>query len=383
VRFPDDVPVLTDGTVTLRAHRPNDADAVYEQCQDPLIQRFTTIPVPYTRQDADVFLASRAACWEGGTAWPFAVEAPDDAGQGRFAGSIGISLRATGIGEIGFGTAPHARGRGVTTAAVRLLVDWAFATQGLHTISWRCIAGNMASWRVAWRNGFHFEGTSRATLPRRGDALDAWEATLLATDDRRPANVWLAQPILSDGHAVLRPMKPADEKRFLETVLDPESERWLSDIPFPRTPEAFHLHVRDAALWPALGRGVFYALADAGSDRYVGGFAMFGFGGLEHNSAEVGYRIHPDARGRGYATSALRLAIRQAFSSQEKGGYGLDRLSLDAGDGNTASQRLARTCGFTETGRDRRCYRLSDDTVVDQVRFDLLADEWRGSAGAR
>jgi RimJ/RimL family protein N-acetyltransferase len=91
----------------------------------------------------------------------------------------------------------------------------------------------------------------------------------------------------------------------------------------------------------------------------------------------VGYRSHPDARGRGYVSRALRLVIAQAFTPVDDGGYGLERLSLGAGDGNVASQAVARACGFTETGRDRRSYRLADDTVVDLVRFDLLREEWR------
>jgi hypothetical protein len=36
VTFPADVPVLTDGVVTLRAHRIEDAIAVFEQCTDPV-----------------------------------------------------------------------------------------------------------------------------------------------------------------------------------------------------------------------------------------------------------------------------------------------------------------------------------------------------------
>ena len=40
--FPDDVPLLTDGVVTLRAHRRADVPAVLEQCEHPLSQRWTT-----------------------------------------------------------------------------------------------------------------------------------------------------------------------------------------------------------------------------------------------------------------------------------------------------------------------------------------------------
>jgi RimJ/RimL family protein N-acetyltransferase len=379
MRFPGDVPVLRDGTVTLRPHRLEDLEGIYEQCLDPLSQRYTMIPLPYTRDDAKTFLARCAASWEDDALGPFAIESPAGAGASHFAGSINLKRTAPGIAEIGFGTHPAARGHGVSAAAMGLLLDWAFETQQIQTVVWRCIAGNIASWRVAWHNGFHFEGTSRRTIPRRGDTLDGWTATLLASDKREPMTRWLPMPRLADGHVVLREMRPGDEQRYLETVLDPGTDLWLNEVPFPRTPEGFQDHVRDAPLWPALGRGLFWAIADADTDEYVGGFGMFGFGGLDHNSAEVGYRSHPDARGRGYVSGALRLAIEQAFLPVAEGGYGLDRLSLGAGAGNGASKAVALACGFTETGRDRRCYRRGDDLVVDLLRFDLLAEEWRSS----
>src|SRR3954447_16891237 len=74
VDFPADVPVLTDGTVTLRAHRPDDAGAVLEQCTDPVSQRWTTVPVPYSPQDATRFVTEIVRSgWTGGS-WAFAVE---------------------------------------------------------------------------------------------------------------------------------------------------------------------------------------------------------------------------------------------------------------------------------------------------------------------
>jgi RimJ/RimL family protein N-acetyltransferase len=48
---------------------------------------------------------------------------------------------------------------------------------------------------------------------------------------------------------------------------------------------------------------------------------------------------------------------------------------LRAADGNLASQRVAEKAGFTRTGLDRRADPLRDGTVVDDVRFDLLAEE--------
>lgn len=58
MRFPDDVPVLTDGRVTLRAHRFADVDAVVEQCRDEEMQRYTLVPLRYAREDAVAFVST-------------------------------------------------------------------------------------------------------------------------------------------------------------------------------------------------------------------------------------------------------------------------------------------------------------------------------------
>ena len=57
--------------VTLRTARlelsipvDTDVDAIYDACQDPDIQRYTTVPSPYGRQDAVGFVRRSPA---GGT----------------------------------------------------------------------------------------------------------------------------------------------------------------------------------------------------------------------------------------------------------------------------------------------------------------------------
>ena len=57
------VPVLTDGTVTLRAHRRADVDAIVELCNDPEMLRWTTVPRPYRKADALRFLAQVKEQW--------------------------------------------------------------------------------------------------------------------------------------------------------------------------------------------------------------------------------------------------------------------------------------------------------------------------------
>ena len=376
MRFPDDVPVLTDGGVTLRAHREGDLDGMYTQSVDPVSQRFTSVPVPYTRDDARAYLESRRPAWEDGEAWSFAVESPWGAEQSGFSGSIGLRHRGSGLAEIGFGAHPDARGHGVMTRAVRLITSWAFDSQGLHAIGWETIEGNVGSLKVAWKTGFAFEGSTRARLPRRGEHLNGWRATLLATDSREPKNRWLDPVPLSDGRVRLRALRLDDETRYIESNDDPESLRWLGNIPFPHDSDAFCGHLARGPLGSVSGAAVEWAIADVEDDRYLGTLNFFGMTGLDYKSAEVGYRTHPDARGRGVLKSSLNLALGHAFASEEDGGLGLERVSLNAGDGNLGSQGVARTCGFTETGRDRQNYDLYDGSVVDLVRFDILKSEF-------
>jgi hypothetical protein len=61
-------PTLTDGTVTIRPHRPGDVRGVLEQSQDPLSQQWTTIPVPYSLADAEAFVGrTNPRGWEQDT----------------------------------------------------------------------------------------------------------------------------------------------------------------------------------------------------------------------------------------------------------------------------------------------------------------------------
>lgn len=372
MRFPDDVPALTDGAITLRAHRTDDVQSVYEQCIDPVSQRWTTVPVPYTRKDAADFVARRTAAWEDNRDWGFAIEADGGAGASRFGGTISLEPKGSGIAELAFGAHPGVRSRGVMSAAVDLILGWGFGAMGLHTVTWAANAGNYPSWRVAWKNGFTFEGTSRATLPQRGQALDAWHGTLLASDSREPKSRWLRPPRLTADRVVLRDVAEGDEERYLQATTDPESLTWLGVIPLARTPEEFRLVYRDRLLSASMGAALRWSIADAEYDSYLGTLNLFGLVGLDYKSGEVGYHVHPDARGRGVMTTALRLALGYAFAPEDEGGLGLQRVSLGAGATNPASQRVARACGFTETGRDRRCYNLPDGSVVDLLRFDLL-----------
>ncbi len=175
-----DPPVLRDrDDLVLRAHRPEDAEGIYERCQDPETIRNTTIPTPYSREDAEQFVGLTATWWASGAAASFAIEV-----DGRYAGSVDLRLEGGAWAEVGFVLSPWARGRGVMTRAVRLLLVWGFDEVGLVGVRWEARVGNEASRRVAERCGFIVEGAVRGLLLYRGERLDGWIGSLLATDPR-------------------------------------------------------------------------------------------------------------------------------------------------------------------------------------------------------
>ena len=96
---PTSAPTLTDGVVTLRAHRTEDLPRIVEQGRDPEMQAWTQVPVPYAEQDAVEFaLGLVPGWWAEGTEWAFAVEF-----EGRFGGTVSLRNEGNGRLEVAFG----------------------------------------------------------------------------------------------------------------------------------------------------------------------------------------------------------------------------------------------------------------------------------------
>jgi [ribosomal protein S5]-alanine N-acetyltransferase len=75
-------------------------------------------------------------------------------------------------------------GRGYTTEAVQLLVDYLTATKKQHRIHLVIVPGNDASRRVAEKCGFELEGTARGAFFNDGHNHDVLLYSLLRTDSR-------------------------------------------------------------------------------------------------------------------------------------------------------------------------------------------------------
>jgi RimJ/RimL family protein N-acetyltransferase len=153
---------------------------VAELIADPETLRFTRIPEP----PPDGFAREWIARYERGRATGEREAFAILGGDGAF---VGIALAPVidaeaAEAELGYMVAAHARGRGVATAALRLLTRWAFEERGIQRAVLHIDVGNPASRRVAERAGYTLEGVLRSTYVKQGRRSDTELWSRLPTD---------------------------------------------------------------------------------------------------------------------------------------------------------------------------------------------------------
>lgn len=181
---------LTTDRLLLRTVGPDDTEAVYRAAQDPVMQRWISqFPSPYLREHAEAFTGQMVPDgWAGDSMYTFGLflrgEAPGGEGPGgaELTGMLGITMRALGVGEVGFWAVREHRGRGYVGEATSAAARWAFTALSVDRLEWRAEVGNVASRAVAERAGFTVEGTLRSGVNNKGVRRDCWVGSLLPSD---------------------------------------------------------------------------------------------------------------------------------------------------------------------------------------------------------
>ena len=394
-RHPWHEPAILDGDgVRLRAFRDSDREAL-PTSPDPVAARFLPRALP-TRADFDGWLlARRVRCAEGESVLWAVVDPESD----RLLGSIHLfGLRnpvTAGSGVLGFWLLDSARGRGVLARALDAVVVHAFTPRqegglGLHGLEAACAVDNVGSARALRRAGFRLVGTRRGAVavagsadgsaaPADGDASfdDALLFDLLASDDRESQRLVVPPPpVLETERLRLRPWRDTDVPSPQEGP-DEDSRRFMPSQAQPDA-DGFAGWLARRRLQMADGTSINWCVADKASDHAMGNITLFRMGPpAERFQGEVGYWLHPPARGRGLISEALERVIGHAFAPTQEGGLGLRRLQAGTDLENLASQLVLARAGFHHIGNDRSAFRMDDGRLADGASFELLSTDPR------
>jgi len=421
---------LSDGRVALRPWRVADAPLMAAACADPDIALYCMMPAGYTEALARDFIADAPRAWRDDgwlhlalTLW----------GDDRPLGAVGVLAidRGSKSAELGYWVMPEHRRRGLARAGVSLITDWAFETLHLRRLAIGTMVGNEPSRCIARALGYRPEALFRSYRElgeRRTDCVsysllrEEWQArratdgggasgggatggpdaanggggsgaappgeadgsdALLPDEILLPAltaaradyptvapTLPTAPPLLGDGTIILRPYAEADIPDLVRACNDPETRRWIAVLPEPYTVADAREFLAPAADGWERKYDALYCIADAATDRLLGGVGLHGdeaWAGV----AEIGYHVAPWARRRGVATAAARLVAHWGLEV-----LGLARIQILADTRNAASCGVATKLGFTREGLQRADHGREGD-VGDHAVFSLLAGDPR------
>jgi ribosomal-protein-alanine N-acetyltransferase len=117
-------------------------------------------------------LALDDAAWRTATGFPFAIL--DASADDRLIGRVALANVVRGVWQnatLGYWVSEDAGGRGHATAAVRLVLRFAFEVAGLHRVQPAIMPRNARSRRVVEKCGFRHEGVALRYLKING----VWE----------------------------------------------------------------------------------------------------------------------------------------------------------------------------------------------------------------
>ena len=159
----------------------------------------------------------------------------------------------------------------------------------------------------------------------------------------------------------LRVPAPGDRQRWLELLHDAEQLRFGMPVfvPVPDTFEQLDARISEAAeRFEAQEPGTFAIVAAEHPDHLLGTVGWNFHLPPALRIADIGYAVHPDARGRGVATRAIRTLTR--WLTEDADGPCLPRVQLDHSVENDASCRAALAAGFEREGIRRGYLPLRD-----------------------
>jgi RimJ/RimL family protein N-acetyltransferase len=318
----------------IRQARPEDADALYQRRNDPLVARYQDWATPYPMAKVEEVLAEIAEMEgpEPDQWWMATVEEVD---SDEVIGDLAVHQTSGGhTAEIGYTFASGWWGKGLAVEAVDGLVDRLFADEQTTRLTGLLHPDNRASAQVLERTGFLFEGHTRLSYWLGDEVSDDWIYGMTRDDHE----AWRNRPRSTPSKVELVPVDQSNERDVYRLRTHKTQEDFVAPNSASFADALFPEIVDGAPLVPWM-RGV---VAD---DEYVG-FVMLALI-TEHHPEPYLWRLLIDRlhQRRGIGARVIELIAEEC----KRMGASTLLTSWEEGRGSPAP--FYAGLGFTPTGR--------------------------------
>ena len=174
---------------------------------------------------------------------------------------------------------------------------------------------------------------------------------------------------LATDRLLIRPWRHEEAGRLLDIHSRLEVVKWLGDGPPVLMQDLDEAHLRidryaERSATPPLGMWAVVRVADG---TVVGTVLLLTLPNAEDGEVEIGWHLHPDSWGHGYATEAASALLRHGFEG------GLPEVLAVCHPGNDASEAVMRRIGLEDRGMTDRWY--DDPSRL----FGITAEGWKAA----
>jgi [ribosomal protein S5]-alanine N-acetyltransferase len=171
-------PILETERLLLRQLTEGDLDAILAIRSDPEVMRYVCRPLMQSREEAAAWYKNVEEILHKNTGINWAICLKPDT---RMIGSMALWRidKDNHRGEVGYMLPPQYWGKGITTEALTIAIDYAFETLHLHSLEGQIDPANIASRRVLEKHGFVQEAYFKENFYFNGQFLDTVVLSLL------------------------------------------------------------------------------------------------------------------------------------------------------------------------------------------------------------
>lgn len=180
---------------------------------------------------------------------------------------------------------------------------------------------------------------------------------------------WPTQvPTLSHGLITLRPVRESDIEEIYRACQDPLIPRFTTvPSPYTMTHAKFFVEEQEPARFASKSELLFVITHGYAENEKFCGLISFHSVSLANHAAEIGYWIAASERGKGIATTAVKVITEYGFQTM-----GFRRIEALVDIDNEASQALLVSAGFQREGIMRQKVTRDNGDQIDMALFSII-----------